>query len=113
MTSPEDTLDARSELLAVLNRVYSDTWYIYMLHPNYGICKILEDELSDAALDLWQARKTGLFRTWRHYSWSPTFPVPAPKGESPVDYYCNAADLWTGRQRMLRRDLLRHIMAEL
>lgn len=34
MTSPEDTLDARSELLAVLNRVYSDTWYIYMLHPN-------------------------------------------------------------------------------
>lgn len=106
-------MGARTELLAVLARQYWLTWYPEMLHPNIGICTHVEDELSGEASRLWRTLKPDLFKSWRYYSGSATYPVPGPSGDCPYDYYCFGADLWAGRQRMLRRDLLRHIMAEL
>lgn len=106
-------MDARSELLAVLRRLYWYTWHPAMLCPASGICNHVEDELCDAAFRLWQERKRGLFESWRYYSGSVTWPVPGPSGDGPDEYYCFGGSLWAGRQRMLRRDLLRHIMAEL
>lgn len=106
-------MSARDELLAVLVRLYWLTWYPEMLYPDIGICTHVEDELCGEAFRLWQARKPDLFKSWRYYSGSATYPVPGPSGDGPDEYYCFHGDLWTGRQRMLRRDLLRHIMAEL
>lgn len=106
-------MGARGELLAVLRRLYWYTWQPERLIPDIGICTHVEDELCGEAFRLWQARKPDLFKSWRYYSGSKMFPVPGPAGEYPDNYYCLGGDLWAGRQRMLRRDLLRHIMAEL
>lgn len=106
-------MGARGELLAVLRCLYWYTWQPERLFPDIGICTYVEEELSGEAFRLWQARKPDLFRSWRYYSGSVTYPVPGPSGDYPDEYYCFGGSLWTGRQRMLRRDLLRHIMAEL
>lgn len=106
-------MGARGELLAVLRCLYWYTWQPERLLPDIGICTHVEEELCGEAFRLWQARKPDLFKSWRYYSGSEMFPVPGPAGEYPDNYYCLGGDLWAGRQRMLRRDLLRHIMAEL
>ena len=106
-------MGARDELLAVLVRLYWLTWYPERLLGSVGICTHVGDELSDEAYRLWRTIRPDLFKSWRYYSGDAEYPVPGPAAVHPGDYYCFEGDLWTGRQRMLRRDLLRHIMAEL
>lgn len=107
-------MDARAELLAVLSHLYWQTWHPDTIYPDAGICAHVEDSLSGAACQLWRACKREMFPTWRYYSGSLIFPVPGPGlgRVSAEEYYCGGG-LWHGRQRMLRRDLLRHIVAEL
>ena len=53
------------------------------------------------------------FETWKHYSGNTIFPVPDPEGNvSPANIYSITRNMWAGNYGELRKDLVRHILAE-
>ena len=110
-TAYDETQEACAELHTVLCNLYAQTWYPDTINPWSGICPEVTGALSsETACEVWRACCRDFFETWEYFSGDMQFPVPAPGGASPGDYYVYADSLWHGRQRMMRRSLLRHIL---
>lgn len=74
---------------------------------NCGICSNAGEGIDD----LYTLRM--YFETWKHYSGNTIFPVPDPEGNvSPVSIYSSTRNMWVGKYGELRKDLVRHILAE-
>lgn len=78
---------------------------------NYGICSLVELQISAA---LWLPYKLELrkhFKTWELYSGNPEYPVPH-LGEDPEEAYNRRSNMWTGSYGANRKHLLNHLIRE-